>query len=113
MHQIKNPFNQQVIYSGEFTGERECSQKLNQLVQGKSQLRPFERSAILRGLSVLIKDNSEALARQITIEMGKPITESRGEIERAIHTAEFGAECARNRPGMAQNSDERLILFWA
>ena len=43
---------------------------------------PFERSAILRKWYELILKDEDTLARMMTQEMGKPITESRGEVNR-------------------------------
>ena len=43
----------------------------------------FERADILRRWRDLILKNEEAIARLMTGEMGKPITESRGEVKYA------------------------------
>ena len=59
----------------------------------------FERSAILRKwYDVIIKDE-DTLARMMTQEMGKPITESRGEVKYAAAFVEWYAEEAKRAYG--------------
>ena len=43
----------------------------------------IQRGRILRQVAAMMRERKEALARQLTREMGKPITEARGEIEYA------------------------------
>jgi succinate-semialdehyde dehydrogenase/glutarate-semialdehyde dehydrogenase len=53
-----------------------------------------ERSACLARLALRLRENLERLARTITAEMGKPIAESRAEIEKCAWGAEYYAERA-------------------
>ena len=59
----------------------------------------FERSAILRQWRDLIIADTEPLARLMTQEMGKPITESRGEVKYAAGFVEWYAEEAKRAYG--------------
>src|SRR5215213_2434173 len=59
----------------------------------------FERSAILRKWYELILEDTETLARMMTQEMGKPITESRGEVKYAAAFVEWYAEEAKRAYG--------------
>ncbi len=52
----------------------------------------FERSTVLRRWRDLILANEEAIARLMTGEMGKPITESRGEVKYAAGFVDWYAE---------------------
>ena len=52
----------------------------------------FERSDILRRWRDLILKNEDAIARLMTSEMGKPITESRGEVKYAAGFVDWYAE---------------------
>jgi succinate-semialdehyde dehydrogenase/glutarate-semialdehyde dehydrogenase len=55
-----------------------------------------ERSAVLKRWFVLISENQEDLARLISLEQGKPLTESRGEIAYSAGYVEwFGEEAKR------------------
>ncbi|WP_067335714.1 NAD-dependent succinate-semialdehyde dehydrogenase [Stappia indica] len=62
---------------------------------GWSALLPQERTRLLRRWFELICDNREDLARLMTLEQGKPISEARGEIDYAAAFVEFYAEEAR------------------
>src|SRR5688572_106412 len=59
----------------------------------------FERSAILRKWYEQILGDEATLARLITQEMGKPITESRGEVKYAAAFVEWYAEEAKRAYG--------------
>ena len=60
---------------------------------------PFERSAILRKWYELILKDGDTLAKMMTQEMGKPITESRGEVKYAAAFVEWYAEEAKRGYG--------------
>jgi aspartate-semialdehyde dehydrogenase len=62
-------------------------------------LLPQDRSAILRRWFELLHENREDLALIMTVEQGKPISESRGEIDYAADFIEFYAEEAK-RPNI-------------
>jgi aspartate-semialdehyde dehydrogenase len=66
---------------------------------GWAGLLPQERSAILRRWFTLIVEAREDLARIMTAEQGKPISEARGEIDYAASFVEFYAEEAK-RPNI-------------
>ena len=59
----------------------------------------FERSAILRRWYELMLKDEDTLARLMTQEMGKPITESRGEVKYAAGFVEWYAEEAKRAYG--------------
>lgn len=62
-------------------------------------LLPQARSAIIRRWFDLIVENREDLSLLVTLEQGKPLSESRGEIDYAASFVEFYAEEAR-RPNI-------------
>ncbi|RQP04322.1 MAG: NAD-dependent succinate-semialdehyde dehydrogenase [Paracoccus sp. BP8] len=66
---------------------------------GWSALLPQERAAVLMRWHRLIVDAREDLARIMTAEQGKPLSESRGEIDYAASFVEFYAEEAK-RPNI-------------
>jgi succinate-semialdehyde dehydrogenase/glutarate-semialdehyde dehydrogenase len=75
---------------------------------------PFERSAILRQWHELILKDAETLARMMTQEMGKPVTESRGEVKYAAAFVEWYAEEAKRAYGdiiPSHASHKRLLAM--
>lgn len=51
-----------------------------------------ERATLLTKVAHYMRDNIESLARLMTVEMGKPINEARGEVEKAAWCAEHYAQ---------------------
>ncbi|MEM9632113.1 MAG: NAD-dependent succinate-semialdehyde dehydrogenase [Pseudomonadota bacterium] len=64
-----------------------------------SSLLPQQRAALLRRWFELILEHKEDLARIMTLEQGKPISEARGEIDYGASFVEFYAEEAK-RPNI-------------
>ncbi|MEJ0098550.1 MAG: aldehyde dehydrogenase family protein [Pseudomonadota bacterium] len=63
-----------------------------------------ERAALLRNMAVQLRQNSDRLTRMITLEMGKPLAEARGEIEKSAWNCEYVAE-----HGAAWLADEEVV----
>lgn len=51
-----------------------------------------QRAQLLINLGQALRNNAEAMANMITLEMGKPITQARGEIEKCAQLCEWYAE---------------------
>lgn len=81
---------------------------------GWAGLLPQERSAFLRRWFELMIENREDLARIMTAEQGKPISESRGEIDYAAAFLEFYAEEARrpNIEGVTSHLPDAEVEVW-
>src|SRR5256885_13544565 len=72
------------------------------------------RGRAIQQLGRLVEDNEEALARLITHEIGKPIKESRGEVQEVIDTCSFFLGEGRRLYGMTVPSempDKQLFTF--
>ena len=63
------------------------------------KVNPFERGRIIAKWAALMHENSEKLARIMTLEMGKPIVETRGEVKYAASFAEWYAEEGKRYAG--------------
>ena len=61
---------------------------------------PMERGDALRTLATALRDRREELARLATLEMGKPLTESRAEVEKCAWTCEWFAD---HGPGLLES----------
>jgi succinate-semialdehyde dehydrogenase/glutarate-semialdehyde dehydrogenase len=73
-----------------------------------------ERSAILRRWHDLMMANQDDLARLMTAEQGKPLAESRGEIDYAASFIEWFSEEARRVYGdtiPAHQADKRIVVI--
>ena len=93
--EVMNPANGQVVGSVPIGGELETNQAIDsahEAFQTWSQTTAYERATYLKKLNDLILENQEELAQVMTIEMGKPIKESRGEAGTAATYIEWYAE---------------------
>ena len=73
-----------------------------------------ERAAILRRWFDLMMENSEDLAKILTAEQGKPLSESKGEIAYGASFIEFFAEEAKRVYGEiipGHQKDKRIMVF--
>jgi glyceraldehyde-3-phosphate dehydrogenase (NADP+) len=61
----------------------------------------FKRSDALSAISNGLKNKRDELARMITLESGKPITDAKAEVNRAVHTFQIAAEEAKRIGGEA------------
>lgn len=59
----------------------------------------YKRADLLRTMAEKIKERREDFARLITLEAGKPIRDSRAEVDRAIMTFMIASEEAKRLPG--------------
>lgn len=99
---VINPATSAVLDSAPDCGVQEAKQAIERSVSAFVTWKAktaFERSAILRKWYELILEDTETLARLMTQEMGKPITESRGEVKYAAAFVEWYAEEAKRAYG--------------
>lgn len=107
-YKIINPFSQEAIAEVTYTTLEESVAAVNLLMSGKllqKKMAPFQRADILANLANLLKRDKEKIAAQITQEMGKPLTESLNEIDRAITTITLSSQEAIRINGEVLNSD--------
>ena len=99
---IINPATSAVLDRANDAGPDEARQAVEQSVAafaGWKAKTAFERSTVLRKWFELIVKDEETLARMMTQEMGKPISESRGEVKYAAAFVEWYAEEAKRGYG--------------
>ena len=92
-----NPVNNQLIQSYDEMNSEE-STKIISLVDDSFKswkVTPFvHRSALMKNAAQVLRKNSEEYAVLMTIEMGKPIVQSRAEVEKCAWVCEYYAENA-------------------
>ena len=99
---IYNPANGERVAEVADCGKDEASQAAEVASQAFESWRDttaFERSALLLRWRDLIMAHQEELARTMTMEMGKPITEARGEVAYAAGFVTWYAEEAKRVDG--------------
>lgn len=108
MYKILNPFNKENLGSFEYANQHEIQETLNVLNQAKNKTRKipaYKKAEILEKLSKLIQKNQKEIAILVSREVGKPISESMGEVNRASFVAKCSAEEARRLEGEILNCD--------
>lgn len=92
---VINPSNGNVIGTVPYGGENEAEQAVDaayEAFQSWSELTAYDRAGYLEKLNQLMLDNQEEMAEIMTLEMGKPINESRGEVKYAASFLKWFAE---------------------
>lgn len=99
---VKNPATGELIQEVKNnTGEEinEALKKGHESFQSWSKINAHERSCLLKDWSQKIQENKETIARTITMESGKPIQESLGEVIYATSYIDWYAEEAKRLYG--------------
>jgi succinate-semialdehyde dehydrogenase/glutarate-semialdehyde dehydrogenase len=92
-----NPYNGEQVGQYKALSEVELSEKLN---KSKSTFKSWRKTPLVERAGLMIKagevlrDNIEEYAKMITLEMGKPISESRSEINKCAWVCDYYAENA-------------------
>ena len=94
MIEVRDPATGQVIGSVPSGGAREATAALDRAAAALPEWRsraPAQRAGVLRAAEALMRASKERLAQVITSENGKPLEESRGEVE---YSADYLASAA-------------------
>ncbi|MBI5049279.1 MAG: aldehyde dehydrogenase family protein [Deltaproteobacteria bacterium] len=99
---IKNPFNNETIAQvcfGEETDLEDAVISSQKAFEITKKLPAYKRAEILKDIVKGLEQRKEELARTITLEAGKTITDSRIEVNRAINTFQIASEEAKRIEG--------------
>lgn len=108
VYTVVNPYSKEELATHQYESWESVEEKVETLKRGRSSqkgITAFQRSEILSNLAALLAKNSEKLARLITLETGKTISDARVELGRAINAAKCSSEEARQLSGEALDSD--------
>jgi succinate-semialdehyde dehydrogenase / glutarate-semialdehyde dehydrogenase len=97
MFKSVNPYDQSLLEEFEQHDGKSIQRKLEAALQGFQSWKrqPFStRSRLMKNAGELLRKNKEQYARTISLEMGKMIHESRGEIEKCAAVCDYFAENA-------------------
>ncbi|MFZ1323024.1 MAG: NAD-dependent succinate-semialdehyde dehydrogenase [Ignavibacteria bacterium] len=92
-----NPYNGKEVGIHKEHSESELSEMLDTAgdsFKSWNKIPVYERSKLIRNAGQLLRDNTEDYARMITLEMGKPITESKAEINKCGWVCDYYADNA-------------------
>jgi lactaldehyde dehydrogenase/glycolaldehyde dehydrogenase len=91
---------------------RDAIAAARQAQKGWGRKSPLERAQVMKRIAELIRRDAEKLARIVSIEQGKPIKESRGEVGGAANFFDYFAEFARRIQGEILPSDFPGEQIW-
>lgn len=92
-----NPYNGEVVETFPAHTDEEIEnilQRANYTFKNSNTLSAGKRGKMMMKAAELLKENTEQYARTISLEMGKPICEARGEVDKCAWICEFYAENA-------------------
>src|SRR5262249_25319748 len=105
---VVNPATEEVVEEIAYGGRAETRRALeaaHKAMPGWMKLTAWDRAKILKKTADLMRERSEAIARTLTLEQGKPLAESRAEILHSADTFEwFGEEGKRAYGEVIPNS---------
>ncbi|HZA23241.1 MAG TPA: aldehyde dehydrogenase family protein, partial [Dehalococcoidia bacterium] len=99
---VLNPFDQSVIDTVPRGTAADVDEAIGSAVRGATvmgKMSAYERYSILRRTADLMAQRAEDLARTITNEEGKVLSEGRAEVQRAIQTITLSSEEAKRLHG--------------
>lgn len=100
-----NPTTGETLAQFDTLSQEEVQEKLTQARQGHQVWKdmPIERRGeYIRAFAQYMRDHQDRFANMITQEMGMPLAQAEGEIEKVIWISEYYAE---NAPGMLEYTD--------
>ncbi|WP_338525529.1 aldehyde dehydrogenase family protein [Pseudomonas batumici] len=110
-----NPANGEQVGHYPFESEAALDAALARAAAGFSRWRRTaleQRSQLLIALAQALRDNATAMAEMITLEMGKPVTQARGEIEKCAQLclwyAEHGPAMLSAEPTQVEGGKARI-----
>ena len=104
---VLNPANESVLAFLPHASQKDLEDALESAQRGFKIWKNAsvqKRAAILQKTADLIEERSEQIARIITLEQGKPLRESQGELQRTVETFRWNAAYA------IENIEKRSIL---
>lgn len=103
VHEVRFPYNKKLVGTVDFATEQDVIDAINGAYETfhnvMKNIPSYKRSKILRNAASIMERRKKELAEILTLEVGKPIKDAIGEVNRAIQVLEFSADEAKNING--------------
>lgn len=92
--EVKNPATGEILATVQKGGEKETKEAIqaaNKAFEGWSQTSPAERAKLMNKMADLVENDSERLAKIMTMEQGKPLSQAAAEIQTNMENLRWNA----------------------
>ena len=113
-----NPATEEVLGEAPSAGEADVNAAIAAAERGLAVWRktdPWERARIIRRIGDLMSERIDDLAKWLTLELGKPLAQSKGELDLSVDQFHWFAEETKRIYGQtveARTADERLVVTY-
>ena len=117
-YEVINPANEEIIGHASKANSEDVDKALKSSQKGLEIWKdtpPWQRSYIIRKIADKMREKQEVLAKWMTLEMGKPFVESKGEVGAAADIFEWNAEETKRIYGQTVESrfkDTRVHVYY-
>ena len=117
-YEVINPANEEVIGHASKATPQDVERALKSAEKGLQiwkKTPPWQRSYIIRRIADKIREKQDILAKWMTLEVGKPLTEAKGEVNGAADIFEWNAEETKRIYGQTVESrfeDTRVHVYY-
>ena len=117
-YEVLNPANEEIIGHASKASPQDVEKALNSAEKGLEIWRktpPWQRAYILRRIADKMREKQDILAKWMTLEVGKPFAEAKGEVNGAADIYEWNAEETKRIYGQTVESrfeDTRVHVYY-
>jgi len=117
-YEVINPATEEIIGSASKASSADVEKALKSAEKGFEiwkKTPPWQRASIIRNIADLIRKKNDVLAKWLTLEVGKPLAESVGEVNGAADIFEWNSEETKRIYGQTVESrfeDTRVHVYY-
>ena len=117
-YEVINPANEEIIGHASKATSKDVERALKSAEKGLEvwkKTSPWQRSYIIRRIADKIREKQDILAKWMTLEVGKPFIEAKGEVNGAADIFEWNAEETKRIYGQTVESrfeDTRVHVYY-
>ena len=117
-YEVINPATEEIIGSASKASSADVEKALKSAEKGFEiwkKTSPWQRASIIRNIADLIRKKNDVLAKWLTLEVGKPLAESVGEVSGAADIFEWNAEETKRSYGQTVESrfeNTRIHIYY-